>query len=57
MFKVNQLKAGMAFGELALINDAPRLATIVCETDCSFAVLNKTDYKAILMEAERKKVN
>ena len=48
---MNELKLGDAFGELALINDAPRLATIVCETNCQFAVLSKFDYKGILLEA------
>jgi hypothetical protein len=56
LLKVNELHAGASFGELALINEAPRLATIVCELDCDFAVLNKSDYKGILLEADRKKV-
>ena len=51
LLKVNVLKEGDYFGERALINDAPRLATIVCETNCVFAVLNKKDYKEILYEA------
>ena len=51
LLKVNVLREGDYFGERALINDAPRLATIVCETNCAFAVLNKKDYKEILYEA------
>ena len=34
-----------AFGELALINDQPRSATIVCTKDCHFAVLSKENCK------------
>jgi CRP-like cAMP-binding protein len=33
-FTVALLKAGQGFGELALINDAPRAATIITETRC-----------------------
>ncbi len=40
------LEAGLAFGELALINNAPRMASIICESeDCGFAVLNKKEFK------------
>lgn len=41
MFKVNELHDGDSFGERALINEAARLATVVCETECFFGVLNK----------------
>jgi CRP-like cAMP-binding protein len=53
---VNELKSGDSFGELALINEAPRLATIVCEEMCEFGVLTKSDYRNILLEAQKKKV-
>lgn len=46
--KVNQLKEGDSFGEMALINEAPRLATIVCESQCIMGVLSKNDFKNIL---------
>ena len=35
------LSEGSSFGELALINDEPRKATIKCITDCSFAKFSK----------------
>ena len=35
------LKDGNSFGELALINDEPRKATIKCVTDCTFAKFSK----------------
>lgn len=37
--EVSKLKSGDTFGELALINDKPRAATITCITDCHFATL------------------
>jgi CRP-like cAMP-binding protein len=33
------LKAGQTFGELALLDNKPRSATIVTKTPCHFAVL------------------
>ena len=45
---MNILKAGASFGELALINDAKRTATIVAKEDCIFAVMEKHHYKSIL---------
>ena len=38
-----------AFGELALINDAPRSASILCLKDCNFAVLSKENCKFMLL--------
>jgi CRP-like cAMP-binding protein len=35
------LGAGDSFGELALINDEPRAATIQCLNECYFATLDK----------------
>ena len=40
--------AGYAFGELALLERKPRAATIVCEEDCDFAVLDKNPFQQIL---------
>ena len=36
---------GYSFGELALINDKPRAATITCESDSHFLVVNKHTFK------------
>lgn len=46
--EVRVMKAGESFGELSLIKNMPRAATIVCKEDCSFAVLEKSYYKQIL---------
>ena len=58
---VVKLKTGASFGELALLKNAPRAATIKCLTDCFFAVLDKDDYmkiiKRIHYKEETKKAN
>lgn len=41
---VAHLQTGNTFGELALINDAPRAATIKCMSNCYFATIEKSDY-------------
>lgn len=43
-----QLKSGKSFGELALIKNKPRAATIRCVEDCHFAVMSKDDYEKVL---------
>ncbi|EAS04434.2 cyclic nucleotide-binding domain protein (macronuclear) [Tetrahymena thermophila SB210] len=53
---VNQLKAGQSFGELALLNDAPRMANVVCNSICHFAVLNKKDFKEAIASIESQKI-
>lgn len=41
MEAVRILNKGESFGELALLHKQPRLATIQCLTECTFAVLDK----------------
>lgn len=53
--EVVKLSMGKAFGELALINNKPRAATIKCVTDCHFAVISKIDYDLLLKRIEVKK--
>ena len=53
---VVKLCSGKSFGELALINDAPRAATIQCLTNCFFATLGRKDYQKILRRKEVKKI-
>lgn len=45
---VKTLKTGDSFGELALLDNKPRAATIICREDSFFAVLEKKDFNAIL---------
>ena len=45
--KVTELESGQIFGELALISNKPRAATIHCMTDCHFAVLDRRTFSII----------
>ncbi|CAG9320925.1 unnamed protein product [Blepharisma stoltei] len=57
LLEVAQLHSGMAFGELALIKNQPRAATIQCISNCFLAVLEKEDYLRILGKAEARKLD
>lgn len=46
--KVATEGAGYAFGELSLLERKPRAATIVCEEDSDFAILDKEHFQQIL---------
>ena len=46
--EVAQLHTGQSFGELALIYNCQRSASIIAKTVCHFAVLGKDDYAKIL---------
>ena len=46
---------GMAFGELALLNDKPRSATIITLEDTHFAILLKEDFKKIMAKSLKNK--
>lgn len=44
---------GEHFGDLGLLIGKSRSATIVCKEDTEFAVLTKKDFKELLENAER----
>ena len=45
---LSELGPGSAFGEMALIHNRPRLATVSCVADCVFGVLHKSQYTQVL---------
>ena len=52
---VATLKAGQMFGELGLLHQKPRMATIVCVEDTDFAILTSEQFKLLLLSVEKKK--
>ena len=52
---VSELENGIGFGELALLNDKPRSATIITLEDTHFAILEKEDFNNIMAKALRDK--
>ena len=46
--KVGMIKQGKSFGELALIKEDVRKATVKCEEDCHFATLDQTNFTSSL---------
>ncbi|EAR98388.2 cyclic nucleotide-binding domain protein (macronuclear) [Tetrahymena thermophila SB210] len=55
-FHASNLGEGRVFGDLGILTKKPRAATIVCNEDCYFGVLNVEDYSKILMEQKKKKM-
>ncbi len=47
---------GDSFGELALLNEKPRSATIICTENCLFGVIDKNNFKQILSQKEEEKI-
>lgn len=45
-------KKGDFFGELALLDDKPRAASVVCETDCKVAKLSREGFSRLLGPVE-----
>lgn len=48
--QVTVLGSGSLFGELALMNDQPRAATVKCLSDCTFLKISKSSFEDILKE-------
>ena len=49
---VATLHEGQSFGDLALLRDQPRNASILCLSDCDLAVLEKSEYKNFLAKMD-----
>lgn len=45
---MNTLSKGESFGEIGLIRETERTASVVCQTDCFFLTLHKCAYNDIL---------
>ena len=54
MNRVITFNDGKSFGEMALINNAKRAATILCLKDSHFAVLSKSGFQETLLKIEKK---
>jgi hypothetical protein len=54
---VKSLQTGASFGELGLINNYNRAATIHCYTNCYFATLNCEDFSKVLRKVEMRLLN
>ena len=52
--RVNLLHQGSAFGEYALITNAPRAASIACHSECDLLTLDAEDFQACLKVAMQK---
>lgn len=53
--KVTSYSSGGSFGELALMYNAPRAASIVAVTDCTLWALDRVTFRSILMENTARK--
>lgn len=52
---IRYMDVGEGFGELALKNNAPRSASVVCSTDCEFLIITKKQFKHLFLEKEHEK--
>ena len=53
---VKFLETGASFGELALLYDKPRLATIICTEDSKLLSLERKPFNRVLKTNEQKKM-
>jgi len=52
---VRFMETGESFGDLALKDDIPRQATVVCNTECELLVITKAQFEIIFLAKEREK--
>jgi len=57
LVQVAKLVDGSSFGELALIEQKPRAATIRCLQSCHLMVLTKADYSRVIGKIEKRTYN
>lgn len=59
LYKVNTLGPGQSFGELALLEESQnrRTATIITDSQCHFATLDKKHYRMILGKQEQREIS
>lgn len=51
------LESGTAFGEMGLLLNVARTATILATEDCDFAVMSKQNYRLIINSVENYKLD
>lgn len=51
--QVARLGAGLLFGELALLENVPRSATVTCKENCEFLTITKKDFQRVLSSEMR----
>jgi ATP-binding cassette subfamily B protein len=49
--RLAELEVGDCFGEMGLIRDIPRMATVQALTQCVFLTLSRTDFKRVVKES------
>lgn len=57
LIEIAVLEPGASFGEIALIEDKPRGATIRCNKECIFATMEREDYTKTLSRIENRNIN
>lgn len=55
--QVGNLKAGSSFGEVALVKDQQRMATVQCISKCYFAVLTKEVFNRLIGVSQQEKLH
>lgn len=55
MVQVDTFEPGRSFGELALLNNTKRSATVVALEDCDFGVVDKANFDKVMGNILKKK--
>ena len=52
---LRDLEVGESFGDLALLSDAKRSASVLCKSDCEFLVVTKDQFDSLFLKKEAEK--